>query len=89
VTAPDCTLEQYIAARTALIEMFDLDVKNAEGIDRTKGLQLLPHADSPKLAPLTYLSIVGHDPETFATGSLEKMKTPISMTNKFVNPYVS
>lgn len=69
--------------------MFDLKVKNAEGLDRTPGPRLLPFADRPKLVgpggrcPL--LSVVGHDPVTFANVNFERMGTPVSCTMKFTN----
>lgn len=72
--------------------MFDLNVKNNENLDRSIGPALLPRADGPRLwfgsmfGP--YLSIVGHDPETFAQRSLESMGTPKSLSNKFTNPWV-
>jgi hypothetical protein len=65
--------------------MFDLNAKNAEGLDRSTGPKLLPLADGP-LLKCVKLSVVGHDPVTFTEGSFEKMGTPRSMTNKFVNP---
>lgn len=90
VIAEDCpTVELYKEARDKLAAMFDLKVKNAESLDRTTGPSLLPDADGPKLVgtggvgPL--LSVVGHDPVTFADGSLEKMGTPKSLSMKFTN----
>ena len=89
VVAPDCTLEQYRKARLDLVAMFDLKVKNAESLDRSTGPEFLPFDDSPKLvgtgAKGPWLSVVGHDPVTFAEGSFEKMGTPRSMTMKFTN----
>lgn len=102
VIADDCpTVETYKEARNKLAEMFDLNVKNNEGLDRSTGPSLLPDADGPKLEgayeswtlPLNrpiggkgpYLSIVGHDPVAFADGSLEKMGTPKSLSMKFTN----
>lgn len=89
VVSDDCTLPQYIGARKQLVAMFDLNVKNAEGLDRTQGPLLLPFADSPKLeGPRSrgpWLSIVGHDPVTFAEMSFERMGTPKSLSKKFTN----
>ncbi|TVY46643.1 hypothetical protein LOCC1_G001608 [Lachnellula occidentalis] len=91
VVSDDCTLAQYRGARERLAAMFDLKVKNAEGLDRSTGPALLPHADRPKLVGPDgkgpWLSVVGHDPETFAEGSLEKMGTPKSLSMRFTNKY--
>ncbi|CAM6001526.1 unnamed protein product [Sphagnum balticum] len=89
VVSEDCTLEQYRVERNKLTAMFDLNVKNAEGLDRSTGPKLLPLADGPVLVgpgdvgPL--LSVVGHDPETFAVQSFVMMKTPMSLSRKLTN----
>jgi pimeloyl-ACP methyl ester carboxylesterase len=93
VIAPDCpTVEEYRVARNKLAAMFDLSVKNPESLDRSTGPSLLPDADAPKLVGPggcgPFLSIVGHDPVTFANGSLEKMGTPKSLSMKFTNALV-
>ncbi|PQE14538.1 alpha beta-Hydrolase protein [Rutstroemia sp. NJR-2017a BBW] len=68
VTAPDCSLDHYIEARTNLAHMFDLHVKNAEAMDRRNGPRLLPYADKPTLVGADgdgkgpWLTVVGHDP---------------------------
>jgi hypothetical protein len=88
VIADDCTLPQYIGARLALCKIFDLDVKNAEGVDRTQGPRLLPNAESPKLIGKgggVELTVVEHDPVTFADMSFERMGTPRSMSMRFAN----
>ncbi|KAF7876567.1 hypothetical protein EAF04_001656 [Stromatinia cepivora] len=91
VVAPDCTLAQYIGARTRLINIFDLSVPNSESMDRRTGPTLVPHADRPKLIGTggkgPWLTVVGHDPATFADVSLERMGTPRSMSMRFTNPY--
>ncbi|KAB8293140.1 hypothetical protein EYC80_007491 [Monilinia laxa] len=91
VTAPDCTLAQYIGARAALINIFDLSVPNSESMDRRNGPKLLPYADSPKLVGVggkgPWLTVIGHDPVTFADMSLKRMGTPRSMSMRFTNPY--
>jgi pimeloyl-ACP methyl ester carboxylesterase len=89
VVSDDCTLEQYRDARAKLVRMFDLAVKNPESLDRRNSPALLPFADAPKLVgprgigPI--LTVVGHDPETFAQMSLEMMGTPKSLSKKFTN----
>ncbi|TVY81950.1 hypothetical protein LSUE1_G002606 [Lachnellula suecica] len=91
VIEDDCTLIQYRGAREQLVAMFDLKVKNVEGLDRSTGPALLPHADGPKLfgpgGKGPWLTVVGHDPVTFAESSFEKMGTPKSVTEKFTNRY--
>jgi pimeloyl-ACP methyl ester carboxylesterase len=93
VIADDCTLEQYREHRTKLAAMFDLGVKNAEGLDRSNGPSLLPYADKPKLVGPggtgTLLSVVGHDPITFAEVSEQRMGTPKSLSMKFTNRLVA
>ncbi|TVY20023.1 hypothetical protein LARI1_G000982 [Lachnellula arida] len=78
-------------ARERMAGMFDLKVKNAEGIDRLPGPTLLPHADGPKLVGPggkgPWLSVVGHEPETFAQVSLDMMGTPKSLSMRFTSKY--
>ncbi|KAH7369929.1 Alpha/Beta hydrolase protein [Rhexocercosporidium sp. MPI-PUGE-AT-0058] len=90
----DCTLEQYKEARLEVTRMFDLKVKNPESLDRTNSPVLLPYSHQPKLVgtgqagPL--LSVVGHDPATFADLSFAMMGTPRSLskiTNEFWAEY--
>jgi pimeloyl-ACP methyl ester carboxylesterase len=90
VVSDDCTLDQYKKERMKLAAMFDLNVKNPEGLDRTTGPTLLPYANSPVLegpqgvGPL--LSVIGHDPEVFEILSFQMMGTPRSLTRKLTNP---
>lgn len=87
VTAPDCTLEQYIEATKIQSGMFDLAVKNKEGLDRRTSAKLLPHADGPVLespeGKMPKLCMVGHDPEAFAEEGLQKLRTPKSFTGRW------
>ncbi|KAG9246182.1 hypothetical protein BJ878DRAFT_540545 [Calycina marina] len=91
VTAQDCTLEQYRKASNDLVKIFDLKVKNTEFLDRTTGPEVLPYDDKLKLVGVggegPWLSIVGHDPVTYAEDDFEKMGTPKSMSMKFSNAY--
>ncbi|CZS92656.1 hypothetical protein WAI453_006623 [Rhynchosporium graminicola] len=86
----DCTLKQYREARLKVTNMFDLNAKNPEGLDRTNSPVLLPYSNQPKLlgpgesGPL--LSVVGHDPDTFADVSLAMMGIPKSLS-KITNEY--
>jgi pimeloyl-ACP methyl ester carboxylesterase len=89
VISEDCTLKQYRAARAKITAIFDLKIKNPEGLDRSNGPVLLPRADAPKLAGVDgkgpQLTVVGHDPETFAQMSFMMMGTPKSLSKKFTN----
>lgn len=88
VTAPDCTLEQYIEATQKLASMFDLHVRNPEHLDRRTSAALLPHADAPKLVGpsggAVKLCVVGHDPEVLGQETLERMGTPKSFTARWL-----
>jgi pimeloyl-ACP methyl ester carboxylesterase len=91
VIADDCTLEKYRIARKELCGMFDLNVKNAEGLDRSTSPVLVPRGDWPRLEGVEggpWLSVVGHDPVTFAEMSWQMMGTPRSCSDKFTNKYV-
>ncbi len=69
--------------------MFDLSVKNAENLNRSNSATLLPQADAPKLVGIggkgPALTVVGHDPETFADLSYEMMGTPKSLSRNLTN----
>ncbi|KAH9213030.1 Alpha/Beta hydrolase protein [Leptodontidium sp. 2 PMI_412] len=86
----DCTLEQYREARLKLTRIFDLKVKNSESLDRSNSSVLLPYSYQPKLVGIgkagPLLSVVGHDPETFADLSYDMMGTPKSLS-KITNEY--
>jgi pimeloyl-ACP methyl ester carboxylesterase len=90
VVADDCTLEQYRVERAKMAKMFDLKVKNPEGLDRSNSAILLPHADAPKLVGVDgkgpLLTVVGHDPKTFTEMSFMMMGTPKSLSEKLTNP---
>jgi pimeloyl-ACP methyl ester carboxylesterase len=90
VVSDDCTLELYRAERAKVSKMFDLNVKNPEGLDRSNSAVLMPHADAPKLVGVDgkgpLLTVVGHDPETFTEMSFMMMGTPRSLSQKWTNP---
>jgi len=90
VISDDCTLEQYRVERAKLSKMFDLKVKNPEGLDRSNSAVLLPDADAPKLVGVDgkgpELTVVGHDPETFTEMSFMMMGTPKSLSERLTNP---
>jgi pimeloyl-ACP methyl ester carboxylesterase len=90
IISDDCTTEQYRVERSKISKMFDLQVRNPEGLDRSNSAVLLPHADAPKLVGVNgkgpELTVVGHDPETFAEMSFMMMGTPKSLSERLTNP---
>jgi pimeloyl-ACP methyl ester carboxylesterase len=67
------TQDEVRATREKYRRMFHPDVPSQEGLSRRNLPQLLPHADAPKLEGYLgrgpYLTVVGHDWETFAEQS--------------------
>lgn len=77
--------------REAYRRMFHPDVPNNEGLSRRNLAQLLPDSDSPSLEGYggdgPYLTVVGHDWETFAEQSYAgSLKTPKVLTMTYANP---
>ncbi|KAI4121702.1 MAG: hypothetical protein LQ338_006214 [Usnochroma carphineum] len=73
----DVTVELLRKERAKFAAMFAPDVINKEGLDRRNLAELLPHSDEPLLPPLSgpgggrpLVTVVEHDPERFATESL-------------------
>lgn len=70
----DVSVEALREQRAKFAAVFAPDVINNEGLDRRNVADLLPHSDRPQLSgpggrrPL--LIVVGHDPERFASESL-------------------
>ncbi|KAG9569304.1 alpha/beta-hydrolase, partial [Aureobasidium melanogenum] len=67
---------------------FDVSAPNPEGLDRKTLAGLLPEASGPKLQGNPWLTVVGHDDETFAQEN-EVSKTfgvPPALVNKYINP---
>ncbi|KAL3421641.1 hypothetical protein PVAG01_05797 [Phlyctema vagabunda] len=90
LVADDCTLAQYVEARTRAAQMFDLGVRNRERLDRRTGRALLPYANRPRFERRgggVVLSVVGHDAAAFAEQGLVRMGTPKSVTLRFLQPY--
>lgn len=67
------TADEVRETRRKYREMFHPDVSSMEGMSRRNLVKLLPHADSPRLEGYLgkgpYLTVVGHDWETFAEQS--------------------
>lgn len=71
--------------------MFHPDVPNQEGLSRRNLAKLLPESSAPKLDGYggegPYLTVVGHDWETFAEQSyLGSLHTPKILTMTYANP---
>jgi pimeloyl-ACP methyl ester carboxylesterase len=87
----DVTVEQVRETRERYRSMFHPDVPNMEGLSRRNLATLLPDADGPKLEGWggsgPYLTVVGHDWETFADQSyLGSVHTPKVLTMTYANP---
>jgi pimeloyl-ACP methyl ester carboxylesterase len=91
-TLPDgITTAILIEQRQQFRQRFAPDVKNGEGLDRRNLPELLPESDAPLLlgsrGKPPFLTVVGHDKETFARQSLEgDMKTPVVFTESYMQP---
>jgi pimeloyl-ACP methyl ester carboxylesterase len=60
------TVEEIRHVREQYRQRFHASVPNPEELDRRNLAQLLPHAEGPKLQGDPLITVVGHDPETFA-----------------------
>ncbi|KAI9812739.1 MAG: hypothetical protein M1827_004495 [Pycnora praestabilis] len=85
------SVEGLEIARDTHGKLFHPSVPNKEGLSRRNLAELLPHSDTPKLqgprdgTPL--VTVVGHDPESFAAESFKSLSTPIPVTMNYTNPY--
>jgi pimeloyl-ACP methyl ester carboxylesterase len=90
VVTEDCNLAQYQESYIKLGKMFNSDVKSPEGLDRRNLKHLLPSPSAPKLlgpdGKGIWLTVVGHDPETFESQSLKMMGIPKSVNRKYSAP---
>lgn len=60
------TVKEIKSVREQYKQRFHVSAPNPENLDRSNLAQLLPQAGSPKLQGNPFLTIVGHDAETFA-----------------------
>jgi pimeloyl-ACP methyl ester carboxylesterase len=60
------TVEEIRLVREQYKQRFHVSAPNPEGLDRSNLASLLSHANGPVLPGKPYLTVVGHDPETFA-----------------------
>ncbi|KAL9124855.1 MAG: hypothetical protein Q9217_005868 [Psora testacea] len=85
----DVTIDQLKEQRAKFAAIFRPNVINKEGLDRRNLLKLLPYSDQPMLGTegsRPWVTIVGHDFQTFADESLKSMGTPISLSMRYSNP---
>jgi len=85
------TVNDVRQTRAACASMFSPDVPNREGLSRRNLAKLLPDSDAPKLEGYhgegPYLTVVGHDWETFAEQNLQgPLKSPKILTMTYANP---
>lgn len=82
-TLPEgATVEEMRNVRQQYKQRFDVSAPNPENLDRRNLAQLLPRADGPELERRPFLTVVGHDPETFAEEnevSLLPLTTPTAV----------
>jgi pimeloyl-ACP methyl ester carboxylesterase len=62
----DATVEEIRRVREQYKQRFHVSAPNPEGLDRRNLASLLPHANGPTLPGDPFITVVGHDPETFA-----------------------
>ncbi|KAJ4294004.1 hypothetical protein N0V90_007693 [Kalmusia sp. IMI 367209] len=91
VLPPGSTIEDVRRTREAWGSMFHPSVPNDEGLSRRNLAKLLPNSDAPMLdgyhSEGPYLTVVGHDWETFAQQSEDGiLKTPKILTMTYANP---
>lgn len=60
------TVEEVRSVREQYRSRFHVSTPNPENLDRSDLARLLPQAASPKLQANPFITIVGHDAETFA-----------------------
>jgi hypothetical protein len=85
------TVDELIESREIMYKMFSPSNPNQEGLDRRNLAELLPSSSEPQLVgpggEAPYLTIVGHDPETFAQEGLDRMKISKVVTETYLQPY--
>jgi hypothetical protein len=74
-----------------MYKMFSPSNPNKEGLDRRNLAQLLPSASEPKrVGPggkAPYITVVGHDVETFAEEGWNRMRISKLVTETYLQPY--
>jgi hypothetical protein len=92
MTPPGTSLEVYEAAYTKMTSIFSPEAKNLEGFDRRDIKAILPDPSRPKLkgSKLSekgpWMTVVGHELETFSKQEWAMMKVPIGMAKMYTQP---
>lgn len=85
------TIEDLRVARERIGRIFHPDVGNKEGLSRKNLRTILPASDGPILqgpgGSGPYVTVVGHDFETFAEESASNLGQPKATTMAYMNPY--
>jgi len=86
------SLEVYEAAYTKMISIFSPEAKNPEGFDRRDIETILPDPSKPKLKGSKtsdegpWVTVVGHELETFANQQWAMMQIPIGTATMYTQP---
>ncbi|KAH0367887.1 alpha/beta-hydrolase, partial [Aureobasidium melanogenum] len=80
------TKEDMRRVREEYRKRFDVSAPNPEGLNRKTLAGLLPEADAPKLKGNPWITVVGHDDETFAEENEKTFGVSQALVNKYVNP---
>ncbi|THW68308.1 alpha/beta-hydrolase [Aureobasidium pullulans] len=83
------TTDQLRHIREKYRTIFDVYSSNAEGLDRSGLPELLPLAYTPKLQGPDgppWITVIGHDPDTFAAENERSYGVPQALVNKYINP---
>lgn len=89
---PGTTLEVYEAAYTKMTTIFSPDAVNKEGFDRRQIKNILPDPSKPKLQGSKvsdkgpWVTVVGHELDTFSNEEWQMMKVPIGMAAMYTQP---
>jgi pimeloyl-ACP methyl ester carboxylesterase len=87
----DATPDLLRSARVKARIVFHPDVPNKEGLSRRNLSQLLPCPNTPALCGPDgqgpYITVVGHDFDTFANQTKKTMGIPATLVQAYLNPY--
>ncbi|KAI1656716.1 alpha/beta-hydrolase [Daldinia decipiens] len=92
ILPPDSTVADLRRTRAGYAAHFQPSAPNPEHLDRRNIASLLPLSDAPPLQgpdekPGPWITVVGHDWETFAEEGLRgSMNVPKGLTNAYMNP---
>ncbi|KAI5925270.1 Alpha/beta hydrolase fold-1 [Camillea tinctor] len=89
---PGTPLDVYEAAYTKMTTVFSAAAKNGEGFDRREIKNILPDPSKPKLkgsktsSQGPWITVVGHELETFSQEEWAMMKVPLGMAAMYTQP---